>query len=155
MRLKVACGAGGVSAVIAAVVGALIVFVPSSASAASDWWCHGTAVERCATVWWDEAADTFRGRAKITDVDGGGNYEVRVIDVKLQRTSSSGAWVTVRIAADGDGWHATEDLAGTSTVDPCDYPGQGFSVVATFYWRGATSGQKTWRPSNAWGHLCD
>lgn len=61
------------------VVGALI-FVPSSASTASDWWCHGTAVKRCATVWWDESADTFRVRAKITDV-------VRVTNVKLQRTA--------------------------------------------------------------------
>jgi hypothetical protein len=154
MRLKVVRRFGVVGAVIAAVVGALVVFVPSSASAASDWWCHGTAVERCATVWWDETADTYRARAKITDAAGGGNYEVRVIDVKLQRTSTSGEWVTLRTAADGDGWHATEDWGGTSTVDPCNYPRQSYSVVATFYWRGAASGQETWRPNNAWGHLC-
>lgn len=154
MRLEVVRRFGLVGAVIAAVAGALIVFVPSSASADSEWWCHGTAVKRCATVWWDESADTYRARAKITDVAGGGNYEVRVIDVKLQRTSDSGSWVTLRTKADGDGWHDVEDLAGTTTVDPCNYPRQSYSVVATFYWRGASSGQETWRPNNAWGHLC-
>jgi hypothetical protein len=155
MRLEAVRWSGVVGTVIAGVVGALTVVAPSSAAAASDWWCHGAAVERCATVWWDEVADTFRARAKITDVSGGGNYEVRVIDVKLQRTSSSGAWVTLRTKADGDGWHDTEDLAGTTTVDPCNYPRQSYSVVATFYWRGASSGQETWRPNNVWGHLCD
>ena len=154
MRLKAVRRFGTAGAVIAAAAGALTVFVPSSASAASDWWCHGTAVQRCATVWWDETADTYRARAKITDVDGGGDYEVRVVDVKLQRTSDSGAWVTLRTNTDGDGWHATEDWAGTTTVDPCDYPRQSYSVVATFYWRGASAGQETWRPNNAWGHLC-
>jgi hypothetical protein len=149
MRLKAVRRFGVLGAVVA---GALTV-VPSTAVADSDWWCHGTAVERCATVWWDETADTFRARAKITDVAGGGNYEVRVIDVKLQRTSDSG-YVTLRTATDGDGWHDVEDLAGTTTVDPCNYPRQSYSVVATFYWRGASAGQETWRPNNAWGMLC-
>jgi hypothetical protein len=151
MRLKAVRQFGFVGAVL----GALIVFVPSSASAASDWWCHGTAVKRCATVWWDEPADSFRARAKITDVAGGGNYEVRVINVKLQRTDRGGPFVTLRTKADGDGWHDIEDLAGTSAINPCDNLHESYSVVATFYWRGATSGQETWRPNNAWGYLCD
>lgn len=154
MRLRVVRRFGTVGAVIAAVVGALVVFVPSSASADSDWFCHGTAVKRCATVWWDETSDTYRARAKITDVAGGGNYEVRVINVKLQRTSDSGTLVTLRTKTDGDGWHDVEDLAGTTTVDPCAYPRQSYSVVATFYWRGASTGQETWRPNNAWALLC-
>ena len=153
MRFKVVRRFGVVGAVVAAVAGALMVVVPSSASADSEWQCHGTAVVRCATVWWDEVADTYRARAKITDAAGGGNYEVRVIDVKLQRTSNSG-WVTMRTKADGDGWHATEDLAGTTTVDPCDYPNQSYGVVATFYWRGAGTGHETWRPNHSWSMLC-
>lgn len=68
------------------IVGALIVFVPSSASAAKRLVVPRHRGKRCATVWWDESADTFRARAKITDVAGGGNYEVRVTNVKLQRT---------------------------------------------------------------------
>jgi hypothetical protein len=140
--------------VLAAVVGALVVFVPSSASAASDWFCHGTAVERCATVWWDQSADTYRARGRITDADGGGNYEVRVVEVKLLRTSGSN-WVTVRTADDYDGWHDVQDLAGTGTVDPCSVPGQSYTVAATFSWRGASTGQETWRPNNSWGHLCE
>ncbi|GAA2628520.1 hypothetical protein [Streptomyces vastus] len=141
-------------ALVAAALGASIVITPSSASAASDWECYGTQVKRCATVWWDETADTFRARAKITDVAGGGSYQVKVTNVKLLRTSSSD-WVTVRSAKDYDGWHGTEDLAGTSTVNPCSRPRESFSVVATFSWKGASSGEKTWRPNHAWGHLCD
>lgn len=154
MRLRGVRRFGIVGAMVAAVVGALIVFVPSTAAAESEWKCHGTAVVRCATVWWDEAVDTYRARAKVTDAAGGGNYEVRVIDVKLQRTDGNGGYVTLRTKADGDGWHAVEDLAGTTTVDPCNYPNQSYSVVATFYWRGATTGQETWRPNNGWSLLC-
>lgn len=154
MRLKAVRRFGVLGAVVAAVVGALTVFVPSSAAAESEWKCHGTAVQRCATVWWDEADDTYRARAKITDAAGGGNYEVRVVNVKLQRTSGSGELVTLRTNADGDGWHATEDLAGTTKFDPCIYPRVSYSVVATFYWRGATTGQETWRPNNGWSLLC-
>ncbi|MFE7113749.1 hypothetical protein ACFU98_47510 [Streptomyces sp. NPDC057575] len=154
MGLKRAGRFGTAGAVVAGALGASVVITPSSASAASDWHCYGTAVKRCATVWWDEAANTYRARAKITDVAGGGSYQVKVTNVKLQRTSSSGGYVTVRSAKDYDGWHGTEDLAGTSTVNPCAWPGQSFSVVATFSWKGASVGEKTWRPNNAWGHLC-
>lgn len=57
--------------------------------------------------------------------------------------------------ADDDGWHDTEDLAATTTVDPCNFPRQSYSVVATFHLRGASTSQETWRPKNSWGHLCD
>lgn len=155
MRLDAVRRFGVVGAAAAAVASALTISVPSQAAADSDWWCHGTAVKRCATVWWDETNDTFSARAKITDVAGGGNYEVRVVDVKLQRTDYSGEYVTLRTKADTDGWHDVEDSAATSTVDPCNYPKQSTVVVATFAWRGATTGQETWRPNNAWGMLCD
>jgi len=147
MRLRVV-------GVVAAVLGAPFVVVPSSASAAEDWWCHGTAVERCATVSWDRSNDTFRARTKITDADGGGNYEVRVVEVKLQRTRGADL-VTVRNADDYDGWHDVQDLAGTTAIDPCSVPGQSYRVVATFSWRGASTGRETWSPSNTWGFLCD
>ncbi|MCG5217012.1 hypothetical protein [Streptosporangium sp. KLBMP 9127] len=139
---------------VAAALGASIVIIPSSASAASDWKCYGTQVKRCATVWWDQTADTFRARAKITDVAGGGSYQVKVTNVKLLRTSGSD-YVTVRSTKDYDGWHGTEDSAATATVDPCKFPRQSYAVVATFSWKGASSGEKTWRPNQAWGHLCD
>ena len=72
--------------------------------------------------------------------------------MKLLRTSGSD-WVTVRSATDRDGWRRTEDLAGTTTVGTCDFPRQSYSVVATFSWKGASSGEKTWRPNQAWGHI--
>ncbi|MFH8754732.1 hypothetical protein [Streptomyces atroolivaceus] len=153
MRFRRVGRLGTTGALTAAALGASIVFIPSSASAASDWKCYGTAVKRCATVWWDQAADTFRAQAKITDVAGGAAYQVKVIDVKLQRTDKA-EYVTVRSTADHDGWHDTEDLANTTTVDPCSWKGESFSVVATFSWKGASSGEKTWRPNQAWGHLC-
>jgi hypothetical protein len=147
MRLKVV-------GVVGAVLGALFVVPPSSASAEEDWWCHGTAVERCATVSWDRSNDTFRARARITDAAGGGNYEVRVVDVKLQRTRGADL-VTVRTADDYDGWHDVQDLAATTAVDPCSVPGQSYRVIATFSWRGASTGQETWRPDNTWGFHCE
>ncbi|WP_326685781.1 MULTISPECIES: hypothetical protein [unclassified Streptomyces] len=154
MRLKRVGRLGTTGALVAAAFGASIVFTPSSASAASDWKCHGTAVKRCATVWWDETADTYRARAKITDAAGGGTYKVAVSNVKLQRTSGADL-ITVRTARDDDGWHDTEDLAGTTTIDPCTWPRESFRVVATFSWKGTGSGKETWRPNNSWGHLCD
>jgi hypothetical protein len=153
MRLKRVRRFGVAGVVVAAATTALVVSVPSTASAAGDWKCFGTAVKRCATVWWDEAADTYQARAKITDVAGGRDYEVKVTNVKLLRTNKA-EWVTVRTNADTDGWHATEDSAGTSTVDPCSYPGQSYSVEATFSWRDGNSGEDVWRPSHSWGHLC-
>ncbi|MFI6119420.1 hypothetical protein ACIBCU_06135 [Streptomyces sp. NPDC051064] len=154
MRFKRVGRFGTTGALVAASLGASIVLTPSSASAESAWECYGTQVKRCAAVWWDETADTYRARAKITDVAGGGSYQVKVTDVKLQRFSGSG-WVTLRTAADGDGWKDTEDLAGTTTVDPCRWPTSSFGVVATFSWKGASSGEKTWRPDNSWALLCD
>ncbi|MDP4510701.1 hypothetical protein [Nonomuraea turcica] len=137
----------------AAALVASIVITPSSASAASDWKCYGTQVKRCATVVWDRTAGTFRAQAKITDVAGGGSFQVKVTDVKLLRTKESD-YVTVRSAKDYDGWHDTEDFAATATIDPC-FPGQSFTVVATFSWKGASSGEKTWRPNWAIGNVCD
>ncbi|MEU6676657.1 hypothetical protein [Streptomyces sp. NPDC046853] len=139
-------------ALVASALGASIVFTPSSASAASEWQCYGTQVKRCATVWWDEAKDTYRARAKITDVAGGGSYQVKVTNVKLRRFNGD-KWVTVRTAADTDGWHGTEDVAATKAIDPC-VSKQSFDVVATFSWKGRSSGEKTWSPDMSWSLLC-
>lgn len=158
MRLKRVGRFGTTGALVGAALGASIVFTPSSASAASEWECYGTQVKRCATVWWDHTAHTYRARAKITDVDGGSSYQVKVTNVKLQNygnTADGWAWVTVRSAKDYDGWHDTEDLAATVTVDPCDWSNPSFRVVATFSWKGASSGEKTWHPEQSWGVLCD
>lgn len=155
MRLTRAVRSGAVGALVTAAFGTSVLFTPASASADSEWECHGTAVKRCATVWWDQSAGTYKARAKITDVAGGGSYQVKVTDVTLQRFDGT-RWVTVRHADDHDGWHGTEDLAGTSTVEPCaTWPNQSYGVVATFNWRGASSGQETWRPNTGWSLMCD
>lgn len=126
-------------------LGALIVFVPSSASAATDWYCKGEAVKRCVTVVWDASARTYRARAVIRDVEGGGNFNVRVQNVKLLRYR--GDWETVRTGPDLDGYHASEDLARTDTARPCSWTYRTFSAKATFSWTGASSGSETWQPS--------
>ncbi|MCX5412324.1 hypothetical protein [Streptomyces sp. NBC_00059] len=154
MKLKRVGRSGSVVALVAASLGASIVLTPASASADSAWWCYGTQVKRCATVWWDDATDTYQARAKITDVAGGNNYSVKVTNVKLQRFNGSG-WVTVKSKQDYDGWFATEDSAATAKVDPCAWPTNSFGVVATFSYKGASSGETTWRPGNSWAMLCD
>jgi hypothetical protein len=155
MRFKRVGRFGTIGALVAAALGASIVFTPSSASAASEWKCYGTQVKRCATVWWDETDDTYRARAKITDVAGGGSFQVAVTDVKLRRSNGTGGYVTLRSTDDHDGWHDTQDLAATTAVDPCNFPRLSYTVVATFRWRGADSGQRTWSPDMAWTHYCD
>lgn len=145
---------GTAGALAAAAFGASVVFTPSSASAAVDWQCHGTAVKRCAAVYWDRTADTYAARAKIIDVAGGGSYQVKVTNVKLRRFNGDG-FITVRSADDYDGWHDTQDSAGTTAVDPCRWPTNSFVVVATFNWRGASAGQETWKPNMSWGHACN
>ncbi|QHY96937.1 hypothetical protein SSPS47_17665 [Streptomyces sp. S4.7] len=152
MKFKRARRFGTTGALVAAAFGSSIVFTPASASAESEWVCYGTQVKRCATVWWNEATGTYHARAKITDVAGGGNYEVKVTNVKLQRFDGD-RMVTVRTKADTDGWHATEDVALTASVDPCVWD-QSFKVLATFSWRGASSGEKTWRPDTGWSLMC-
>ncbi|MEV4998512.1 hypothetical protein ACFVTT_10295 [Streptomyces niveus] len=152
MKFKRMSRFGTTGALVAAAFASSIVLTPATASADSDWKCYGKQVKRCVTVLWDQDADTYQGRAKITDVAGGGNYNVKVNNVKLQRFNGT-KWVNVRTKADNDGWHATEDLAGTATVDPC-LSKQAFRVVATFGWRGAGSGDKTWSPDWSWVHMC-
>ncbi|MBK1787426.1 hypothetical protein [Prauserella cavernicola] len=154
MRSKRLRRAGTSGALVAAALGTSMVVAPASASAVSEWKCYGTQVERCATVWWDEAEDTYRARAKITDMPGGGAYEVKVTNVKLINFDGD-RLVTVKSKQDYDGWHDTEDLAGTATVDPCDYGNPSFEVKATFSWRGAGSGEKTWSPDQGWSMFCD
>ncbi|CCK29432.1 putative secreted protein [Streptomyces davaonensis JCM 4913] len=153
MGLKRVGRLGTAGALVAAAFGASVVFTPASASAAVDWQCHGTAVKRCAVVYWDRTNDTYKARAKIVDVEGGRSYQVKVTNVKLRRFNGEG-WITVRSADDYDGWHDTQDTAGTSAVDPCRWPTNSFGAVATFSWRGASTGQETWSPDTAWGHAC-
>lgn len=158
MRFKRVGRFGTTGALVAAALGASVVFTPSSASAESEWECFGTQVKRCATVWWDRTADTYRARAKITDVAGGSSYQVKVTNVKLQNYSNTAggwAWVTVRSTKDYDGWHDTEDLAATVTVNPCKWPNPVFRVVVTFSLKGASSGEKTWSPEQGWVHACE
>jgi hypothetical protein len=140
--------------VVAALV-ASIVLIPSPASAGIAWDCYGTQVKRCAAVEWSNTTGDLRGRAKIVDVAGGGSYQVKVTDVRLVRTDGSGGYVTLRHSADTDGWHGTEDKASTTSVEECNFPRQTYSVVATFSWRGASSGERTWHSPDGLIPYCE
>ncbi|MGP3966548.1 hypothetical protein [Streptomyces sp. 6N223] len=142
-------------ALVAAALGASIVLTPTPASAGIAWTCYGSQVKRCAAVSWDNTTGYLQARAKIIDVAGGGSYQVKVTNVKLLRTDGTGGWVTLRHAADTDGWHGTEDKASTTSVEPCNFPEQSYSAVATFSWRGAGSGEKTWNPSEMMIPYCE
>ncbi|WP_326766511.1 hypothetical protein OG978_19835 [Streptomyces sp. NBC_01591] len=150
MRLKRVGRMGATGGLVAAALATSIVITPSSASAADSWQCYGKQVKRCATVSWDNASKTFRAKAKITDVAGGGNYQVKVTNVKLERYPA-GKRVTMRTTKDYDGWHSTGDSAATSAIDACKYPHDSYKVVATFSWKkGSASENKTWRPDMSW-----
>ena len=142
-------------ALVAAALGASIALIPSPASAGIAWSCYGTQVKRCAAVSWDNTTGDLRAEAKITDVAGGGSYQVKVTNVKLLRADGTGGWVTMRHAADYDGWHGTEDKASTTYLEDCNFEGQTFNVVATFSWRGASSGERTWHPSEGLSPWCE
>lgn len=151
MRFKHLGRMGATGGLVAAALATSIVVTPSSASAADDGWlCYGKEVKRCAMVYWDNSNRTFRAKAKITDVAGGGNYSVKVTNVKLERYPA-GKRVTMRTTKDYDGWHSTGDSAATSSVSACKYPHDSWRVVATFSWRkGTASEDKAWRPDMSW-----
>lgn len=146
---------GIVGAMVAALLGVLVVLVPSSAVAEEDarWECHGAAVLRCAAVWQD-ADGHYYARAKIVDAEGGGDYTVWVVDVKLI-TGSFEDPITMRSNSDRDGGFDVQDLARTSAVDQCSFnPLRSFRVQATFYWRGPVNDSETWSPNMGWVDAC-
>lgn len=150
MKLKHVGRVGATGGLVAAALATSVVIAPSSASAADSWQCYGKEVRRCATVSWDNASKTFRAKAKITDVAGGGDYQVKVTDVKLERYPA-GKRVTMRTAQDYDGWHGTGDSATTGSINACKYPHDSYRVVATFSWKkGKASEDRTWRPDMSW-----
>lgn len=133
MKLKFAHRAGVTGALLAAILGALIVFVPTSASAAaSPWTCFGDGVKRCMRLTCDPSTNKIRAHALIRDVRGGRNFTVWVKNVKLHHSPTGNV---LRHNPDRDGAHAVKDGAGTGTYDMDNVSRKQFWAEAYFYWK--------------------
>lgn len=155
MRLNRVRRFGSIGVVVTLVLGALVALAPS-ASAAYPWICHGKAIERCVTVGYDAERGTYKGRARITDVAGGGDFRVWVRDVQLLYVTGPGDYEVVRSSADRDGSFDVKDVAATGAVNPCNWTDPTFRVRATFFWRGAADGHETYNPDAVnIGEFCD
>ncbi|MFD0202898.1 MULTISPECIES: hypothetical protein [Saccharothrix] len=107
---------------------------------------------RCAAIW-EDTDGRYYARAKIVDAEGGGNYDVWVVDVQLIDEFADGSGV-VRSNPDRDGGFDVQDLARTSAIDPCSYGRTSFAVRATFYWRGPVNDSETWKPDISYSFGC-
>lgn len=127
----------------------------SATAARANALCVGKQVRRCINVYWNRTNDTYQARATIIDTAGGGNYRVSTNRVKLQwYNPSKGRYVTIRSRGDFDGWHASQDHARTTRIDPCNRKNQAYRARAFFQWEGPSPASH-WRTSGAFGHLCD
>jgi hypothetical protein len=88
----------------------------------------------------------FSGEAMVTDLDGGKNYDVLAVDLRIQAYAGgkwhllSGTW-----QADADGWNGFRDRAMHSNWMTCYGAGQTLPVraVATIRYKVAGSSERT------------
>lgn len=75
-------------------------------------------------------------KASVADPAGGTNYDVRVNAVTMQKWADGG-WKLVSQEADGDGWHADEDVATTRGGSACGFANVRLRARATYSWKAA------------------
>ncbi|WP_299445571.1 hypothetical protein [uncultured Phycicoccus sp.] len=93
-------------------------------------------VERCVMFFYGPGGGGMGAKASISDTAAGGDFDVKVTDVRLQ-TWSGGQWSLYLQEDDFDGWHADSDVAKTETRNTCAFPQTRLRVRATFAWRGS------------------
>jgi hypothetical protein len=88
----------------------------------------------------------FAGKAMITDLDGGRNYDVLTVNLRTQGYVN-GQWVLVSNTwqADEDGWHGVRDNVEHTYLGTCHGAGGTIPLrtAATFRYKLAGSDQRT------------
>ncbi len=126
----------GVSAV--ALAGSVVLAPAASAAPVVQNGCAPMAngIERCVMFFYSAGGGGMGAKASISDTEAGGDFDVKVTDVRLQ-TWSGGQWSLYLQEDDFDGWHADSDVAKTETRNTCSFPQTRLRVRATFAWRGS------------------
>jgi hypothetical protein len=101
-------------------------------------------VRTCMYLYKDRGA--FRGEAMVTDIDGGRNYSVLAVDLRIQ-AYLGGQWQLVGNTwkEDSDGWFAKRDYAFHSNWLECYGAGQTVPLraIATIRYKLAGSSERT------------
>lgn len=126
-----------VSATALALAGSVVLAPAASAAPVVQNGCAtmSNGIERCVMFFYSAGGGGMGAKASITDTAAGGQFEVKVTDVKLQ-TWSGDNWVMYLQEDDFDGWHPESDVAKTPTRNTCSFPQTRLRVRATFSWRG-------------------
>ncbi|NHA69186.1 hypothetical protein [Phycicoccus flavus] len=93
----------------------------------------GNGVQRC--VLFSPVGGRLGAKASITDTAAGGQFAVRVTNVRLQVWQGD-HWGPYLQADDADGWHRDTDTALTERRNICGFPQTRMRVRASFSWRG-------------------
>lgn len=146
---RVAAATAMAVAGLTAVLGAPSQAAPSAVTAAEN--CGGAQVRTCASV--QVSGNSFRPFANIKDVEGGGDFRVDVIKVRMQVRLSTGAWLDYGPAFvdTPTGWHGEWDrIDPVASWQSCDGNRRVFRAVALFAWDSYGSNYKSqWWPSHA------
>ena len=120
----------------------LLTAAPASASQLLGRSCWGEQVTRCVAVYRDDGGWTS-STATVTDVAGGGNYEVAANRYQLQAWDGS-KWVGwTSVHNQYDGWWDTSDFGLNPQGIQCSAGGSSFWVRARAYmtWRTAATNE--------------
>lgn len=107
--------------------------------------CVGAQVIRCAWLNFDTVNQRVRGHVRITDTAGGGNYDVDVNEIRMQRQSGS-AWETLSPVVPHYGFKDTTDTGATALYrcNPNGIPNV-YRVRARFVWHVAPESPSEWQ----------
>lgn len=138
MRTRTTVLSGVIAAL--AVAGGMAV-APMASAATENRKCVGREVIRCVdfSTWGSETGVYVSPVVSIRDADGGGDYQVGVNEVRLQRLDSDGEWRTLygTRSNDYDGWWPYRDRAYGGSYRISDYSDSSdwYRTIAVFYWK--------------------
>ncbi|MGW2343366.1 hypothetical protein [Streptomyces sp. NPDC001661] len=144
----------GLTAVVGTAFGTtLLTAAPASAAQIRNN-CEGAAVVRCANV---EMPSTgvFNAHGRVTDTTGGTNYDVQVVDVRLEY-NLNGNWTLLRDEMPADSWSAEQDVARTATYSCGSSARKSVRAKVYVQWRsgGTVTGDWVTTPTDPPTYIC-
>jgi hypothetical protein len=105
--------------------------VMAAPTASAVGWCHGNEVRTC--IYIDIDGDRARAAGRITDVEGGRDFQVKILNLRLQLWSGS-TWVNVKQSGDHDTWKPFRDTAITDWYTCGGHQNRKFRAIAYYRW---------------------
>ncbi|MET8471744.1 hypothetical protein ABZY90_24640 [Streptomyces sp. NPDC006422] len=116
--------------------------------------CEGSGVVRCANI---EMPSTgvFNAHARVTDTSGGTNYDVQVIEVRLEY-NLNGNWTLLRDEFPANAWEPDQDVARTTTYSCGSSARKIVRAKAYVQWRsgGTVTGDWVATPTEPPTYIC-